>query len=113
MLALMQPELLRLRRLVIANAERFPAVGRGWFSDGFERVPETLSVAFRRYAAKGRLRMDAPLMAANHFVGLVLWIPLNRAMLSGNCDSDPAELARYAQAAVDAFLRGYGTEATR
>lgn len=111
--ALMQPELLRLRRLVIANAERFPEVGQNWFSDGFERVLETLAVAFRRYAAKGRLRMDDPLMAANHFAGLVLWIPLNRAMFSGNCDSDPAELACYAQAAVDAFLRGYGTEATR
>jgi TetR/AcrR family transcriptional repressor of mexJK operon len=111
--ALMQPDLLRLRRLVIANAERFPEVGQGWFSGGFERVLETLSAAFRRYAAKGRLRIDDPLMAANHFAGLLLWIPLNRAMFSGKCDSDPAELVRYAQAGVDAFLRGYGTETVR
>ncbi|RXT57267.1 TetR family transcriptional regulator [Bosea sp. Tri-44] len=111
--ALMQPDLLRLRRLVIANAERFPEVGQGWFSRGFGRVLQTLSGAFQRYAANGRLRMDDPLLAADHFAGLVLWIPLNRAMFSGNCDSDPAELARYAEAAVDAFLRGYGTEAAR
>ncbi|MFC5418626.1 TetR/AcrR family transcriptional regulator [Bosea eneae] len=110
---LMQPDLLRLRRLVIANAERFPEVGQGWFSGGFERVLETLSAAFQRYAAKGRLRIDDPLMAANHFAGLLLWIPLNRAMFSGKCDSDPAELVRYAQAGVDAFLRGYGTETVR
>jgi len=108
--ALMQPDLLRLRRLVIANAERFPEVGQGWFSDGFERVLGTLAVALQRYAAKGRLRIDDPLLAANHFAGLLLWIPLNRAMFSGSCDSDPAELAGYAQAGVDAFLRGYGTE---
>ena len=111
--ALMQPELLRLRRLVIANAERFPKIGQGWFSDGFERVLETLSASFQRYAANGRLRLDDPLMAANHFAGLLLWIPLNRAMFSGNCESDPAELTRYAEAAVDAFLRGYGTEAAK
>lgn len=111
--ALMQPDLLRLRRLVIANAERFPEVGQGWFSGGFERVLETLSAAFQRYAVKGRLRIDDPLMAANHFAGLLLWIPLNRAMFSGKCDSDPAELVRYAQAGVDAFLRGYGTETVR
>lgn len=111
--ALMQPDLLRLRRLVIANAERFPEVGQGWFSDGFERVLETLSAAFQRYAEKGRLRIDDPLTAANHFAGLLLWIPLNRAMFSGACDSDPAELARYALAAVDAFLRGYGAETSR
>ncbi|MGE7473590.1 TetR/AcrR family transcriptional regulator C-terminal domain-containing protein [Bosea sp. NPDC003192] len=53
------------------------------------------------------------MLAANHFAGLVLWIPLNRAMFSGNCDSDPAELAGYGQAAVDAFLRGYGTEGAK
>lgn len=111
--ALMQPDLLRLRRLVIANAERFPAVGQDWFSRGFERVLETLSIAFQRYAANGRLRFDDPLLAANHFAGLLLWIPLNRAMFSGSCESDPAELARYADAAVDAFLRGYGTETSR
>lgn len=111
--ALMQPDLLRLRRLVIANAERFPEVGQGWFTSGFGRVLQTLSGAFQRYVANGRLRMDDPLLAADHFAGLVLWIPVNRAMFSGNCDSDPAELARYATAAVDAFLRGYGTETAK
>jgi len=111
--ALMQPDLLRLRRLVIANAERFPEVGQGWFTSGFGRVLQTLSSAFQRYVANGRLRMDDPLLAADHFAGLVLWIPVNRAMFSGNCDSDPAELARYATAAVDAFLRGYGTETAK
>lgn len=111
--ALTQPDLLRLRRLVIANAERFPEVGRDWFARGFGRVLQTLAGAFQRYVANGRLRMDDPLLAADHFAGLVLWIPLNRAMFSGNCETDPAELARYAEAAVDAFLRGYGTEAAR
>lgn len=111
--ALTQPDLLRLRRLVIANAERFPEVGRDWFSRGFGRVLQTLAGAFQRYVANGRLRMDDPLLAADHFAGLVLWIPLNRAMFSGSCETDPAELVRYADAAVDAFLRGYGTEAAQ
>lgn len=106
--ALMQPDLLRLRRLVIANAERFPDVGRDWFSQGFERVLATLAAALHHYAAAGRLRVTDPLLAANHFAGLLLWIPLNRAMFSGSSDSDPAELERYASAAVDAFLSGYG-----
>src|SRR5882724_10711396 len=38
MASLMQPQVLRLRRLVIANADRFPDVGRIWYEQGFERV---------------------------------------------------------------------------
>ncbi|MES2246756.1 MAG: TetR/AcrR family transcriptional regulator [Pseudomonadota bacterium] len=107
--ALMQPELLRLRRLVIANAERFPEVARAWFAQGFERVLATLAASFERYAQRGLLKVDDPLLAANHFTGLLLWIPLNRAMFTGDHASDPAELERYANAAVDAFLSGYAS----
>lgn len=106
--ALMQPELLRLRRLVIANAERFPEVGRAWFAQGFERVLKTLAACFERYAQRGVLKLTDPLLAANHFTGLLLWIPLNRAMFSGDHGSSPADLERHAEAAVQAFLSGYG-----
>ena len=107
--ALMQPELLRLRRLVIANAERFPDVGRAWFAQGFERVLKTLAACFERYAERGVLKLTDPLLAANHFTGLLLWIPVNRAMFRGDHGSSPADLERHAEAAVEAFLSGYGT----
>jgi AcrR family transcriptional regulator len=42
-LALMQPQVLRLRRLVIANAGRLPALGRSWYEEGFERVLATFT----------------------------------------------------------------------
>lgn len=108
LVALMQPDLLRLRRLVIANADRFPDVGRDWFAQGFGRVLATLAAALRRYADDGRLRLADPAVAADHFSGLLLWIPLNRVMFSGETDCDPAALQGYADAAVDAFLGGYG-----
>jgi hypothetical protein len=41
--ALMQPRILRLRRLVMANADRFPDVGRSWYEQGFERALATLA----------------------------------------------------------------------
>jgi hypothetical protein len=33
-----------------------------------------------------------PLPAANHFVGLLLWIPINKAMFTGDHRSSPDEL---------------------
>ena len=108
MSALMQPRILRLRRLVMANAERFPDVGRSWYEQGFERVLATLGTSFQSLADRKLLHVKDPLLAANHFVGMVLWIPINKAMFTGDYRSSPGELEGFAVAAVRAFLRGYG-----
>src|SRR5262249_5493278 len=55
---LMQPDVLRLRRLVISCADRFPEVGRGWYEQGFERVLKHLSNAFRELDNTGLLRVE-------------------------------------------------------
>jgi TetR/AcrR family transcriptional repressor of mexJK operon len=107
--ALMQPQVLRLRRLVIANADRFPDVGRSWYEQGFERVLATLAISFQGLADLKRLRVDDPLLAANHFVGLLLWVPVNKAMFTGDHHVSSDELESYAKAAVRAFLAGYGS----
>jgi TetR/AcrR family transcriptional regulator, mexJK operon transcriptional repressor len=106
--ALMQPQVLRLRRLVMANAERFPDVGRSWYEQGFERALATLASTFQGFEERRLLRVDDPLLAANHFVGLLLWIPINKAMYTGDYRSSPDELERLAAGAVRAFLSGYG-----
>ncbi|MGW0802328.1 TetR/AcrR family transcriptional regulator [Nonomuraea sp. NPDC002799] len=107
--ALMRPDTLRLRRLVIAEADRFPELGRTWYQQGFERSLHTLATAFERLAERGLLRPDDPQLTAQHFVGLLLWIPLNKVMFSGGGDHyTEADLERLSQAAVAAFLRAYG-----
>jgi TetR/AcrR family transcriptional repressor of mexJK operon len=112
--ALMQPELLRLRRLVIASADRFPEVSRTWYERGFERVLATLATSFQRLADQQLLHLDDPLLAANHFVGLLLWIPVNKAMFSGHTQvTIQADLERYAAAAVRVFLAAYGQPTSR
>jgi AefR-like transcriptional repressor, C-terminal domain len=79
-----------------------------WYELGFERVLATLASCFQRLAQHQLLRLDDPLLAANHFVGLLLWIPLNQAMFSGEHHASKADLERYARAAAHAFLGGYG-----
>ncbi|MFE1442231.1 TetR/AcrR family transcriptional regulator C-terminal domain-containing protein [Streptomyces sp. NPDC058739] len=105
--ALTRPEVLRLRRLVIANADVLPELGASWYAQGFERVLATLAATFRRLADEGLLRIDDPLQAAHHLSGLLLWIPVNKAMFHGSPQYGPEELDRYATAGVRAFLGAY------
>lgn len=108
LVTLMQPEMLRLRRLVIAKADEFPDIGTAWYEQGFGRVLSALGSRFAELTGCGLLRADDQLLAANHFVGLLLWIPVNRAMFTGDHTSSKAELESYADAAAKTFLRAYG-----
>lgn len=106
----MQPTNLRLRRLVIGEASRFPDLGRTYEQQGPERALAAWTTAFKRLADEGRLQLQDPALAAAHFQSLVLTTPLNHAMLSGD-DRPPkaAQRKRYADSAVDVFLAAYGT----
>jgi TetR/AcrR family transcriptional regulator, mexJK operon transcriptional repressor len=104
----MQPRILQLRRLVIGEAGRFPELGRTFYEQGPGRTIAALATVFERLADRGALQPGDPLLAAAHFNWLVMSMPLNRAMLLG--DEEPpaaAELNRYADAGVRAFLAAY------
>jgi AcrR family transcriptional regulator len=104
----MQPRLLELRRLVIAEASRFPELGRAFYERGPGRTISALASVFEQLAARGALRLDDPGLAAAHFNWLIMSAPVNQAMLLGS-DSIPKrrELNRYADAGVRAFLAAY------
>ena len=104
-----RPEVLRLRRLVIAEAGRFPELARTYFDRVPARVYEALESLLVRLGSQGKLQVSDPRAAAHHFVWLLLGEPLDRAMFYGP-DETPsaADLERMADAAVDVFLAAYG-----
>jgi TetR/AcrR family transcriptional repressor of mexJK operon len=104
----MQPRILQLRRLVIGEAGRFPELGRTFYEQGPGRTIAALATVFERLAARGALKLEDPQLAAAHFNWLVMSIPLNQAMFLGEDESRAsAELNRYADAGVRAFLAAY------
>ena len=107
---LLDSDVLRLRRLVIAEADRFPDVGRAWFDRGFDRSLVVLGESLQRLADRGLLhRLDDPTLAAYQFAGLVMYQPMNQAMFAGTgALPSPDSLDRIADTAVEAFLRAYG-----
>ena len=102
------PRLLQLRRLVIGEAGRFPELGRTYYERGPGRSTETLATRLQHLGERGLLRLDDAELAAQQFNWLVLSIPLNRAMFSGEVDLSAAELEHLADEAVRVFLAAYG-----
>jgi len=106
--AITAPELLGLRRLIIGEAGRFPALGQAFYEQGPARTIRNLAGLLTRLAGEGLLKIDHPLAAAEQLNWLIAAEPLNRAMLLGdNQPFTPAELTAHADAAVTTFLAAY------
>lgn len=104
-----RPQVLSLRRLVIAEAARFPDLARTYFERVPQRMVGALAEGLRGLAGRGLLHVDDPQLAAQHFVALVLWIPLDRALFVPDAEALPeAELEHLAAAGVRVFLAAYG-----
>jgi TetR/AcrR family transcriptional repressor of mexJK operon len=107
--ALMEPRVLRLRRLVISSADRFPEIAGAWYEKGFERALGALSRSFRALADRQLFAVDDPERAAEHFVGMLFWIPVNKAMFTGDDDyAATHDLVPVARSAARAFMNAYG-----
>jgi len=106
----MAPSRLRLRRMLIGEAERFPELARAWYASGPEQSAKEFARWFVAWDRRGLLRVPDPELAAQQFNWLVLSIPLNKAMAYA-VDAPlftEAELNHYADEAVRVFLAAYG-----
>jgi TetR/AcrR family transcriptional repressor of mexJK operon len=102
-----RPEVLRLRRLVLGEAGRFPELARRYYGAVPERTYVALAALIGGLAKQGFLNVDDPQLAAHHFAWLALGQSLDQAMFDPERLTPPARLDRLAAAAVDVFLAAY------
>lgn len=106
----MTPPLMQLRRLVIAEAERFPELGKALQRNGPGRSIGRLAAAFGRYRESGEVAMTDVAAAASFFNWLVMGEPVNTVMLLGEGAIPPPDaLGRHVEESVRIFLAAYGT----
>jgi hypothetical protein len=104
----MRPEMMRLRRMVIGEGERFPELARLFHQRGPGRTQDLLSVLFGELMTMGVLTIDDPVKAARRFNWLVMAEPVNRAMLLGLAEPPSiAQIEQWAADGVEAFLAIY------
>ena len=105
----MTPRLLRLRRLVIGEVERFPDLARALYENGPARAIRSLAVTITALAERGLLSVDDAVEAATTFNWLVMGAPMNEAMLLGDdAIPDADALRRHAAHAARVFVATYG-----
>ncbi len=102
------PRLMQLRRMVIGEVERFPALGRSLYVNGPIRSINRLTRAFEHYTRIGQLETPDPVVAATQFNWIVMGAPTNAAMFLGD-EGIPGEYALRAHAgeSVRIFLCAY------
>jgi TetR/AcrR family transcriptional repressor of mexJK operon len=104
-----QPHLIQMRRMIIAEAHRFPGLAKAWHRIGPERAHATLASQIDRLVERGLLDAPDPLLAAQLLNYLILSVPLNDAMFTGRDKPYTRRyLNRYADEAVRVFLAAYG-----
>jgi TetR/AcrR family transcriptional regulator, mexJK operon transcriptional repressor len=105
-----QPHLVQMRRMIIAEANRFPDLARAWHRIGPERGHAILASQIDKLVARGQLQVADSLLAAQLLNYLILSVPLNEAMFtSRDKPYSRRYLNRYADEAVRVFLAAYGT----
>jgi TetR/AcrR family transcriptional repressor of mexJK operon len=106
-LAVVRPEVIALRRLLISEARVLPSLAREYFDRVPGQVIDALASGFEQLGHAG-LRVPDGRRAAAQFAYLVVGEPLDRAMLVGTAPPREQVIA-YARDGVETFLARYGT----
>jgi TetR/AcrR family transcriptional repressor of mexJK operon len=111
-LAIMRPDVVALRRLLIGEAREFPAFGAEYFDRAPGQVLEALASGCDQLARVGLLRVTDARLAAAQFAYLVVGEPLDRAMLVGTIPPREHVIA-CASEGVRTFLARYRGKGVR
>jgi TetR/AcrR family transcriptional repressor of mexJK operon len=102
------PRVVRLRRLLIGEAHRFPDLAADYYRLAPGKVIATLAAAFESLARRDRLVVTDPHRSAEQFAFLVLGAALDRAMFDGRQTAPESDcLMRAADDGVRTFLAAH------
>lgn len=106
------PDVTALERLVIAEALRFPELGRIFRSVAVVSSLEVLKPRLERAMAEGELRRADPMVALQHFMQLCVGSFRQQRLLNEGEPPGEAEVQRHVADVVGVFLHGYAGRET-
>ena len=108
---LMSDKVVAIHRLVIAEAERFPELGRTLYQVGPKQRVANLALYFETAMAEGRLkRREGSQHAAEQFLALCRAGVRDRRLWNLAADPTPEEIRENVESAVGVFMAAYGPD---
>ncbi|MGO4445442.1 TetR/AcrR family transcriptional regulator [Mycobacterium sp. 2YAF39] len=106
--AVLAEPVVQLRRLVVGEANRVPALATLYYEQAPARTLSAFADCMSRLHAKGLLTVPEPSIAAEHFAFLLVGRCIDEALFRGGPQVLAAmDVHRHVRAAVDLFLAGY------
>jgi TetR/AcrR family transcriptional regulator, mexJK operon transcriptional repressor len=103
---LLSPSTLAIYRVVIAEAPRFPELGRIFYESGPNAALTRLANYLQGATERGLIAVPEPRLAAEQLVGMIRGASHLRQLLNVRSKADP-DPTRLVEGAVDVFLRAY------
>ncbi|WP_225801054.1 TetR/AcrR family transcriptional regulator [Streptomyces sp. NK15101] len=104
---LLRPDIMKLRRLVIGEIDRFPQLGQLWYRVTYDMNNGPLIEAVTELDARGTLDVPDPALAVQQLVAATVGVPQLVRTFSPDAELDDAELTRMIASGVDLFLARY------
>ncbi|THD81106.1 MAG: TetR/AcrR family transcriptional regulator [Phenylobacterium sp.] len=101
-------ENLRHFRLIIAEAERSPEIGRAFYEAGPLKGAGRLARHISEWAAAGKLQVDDPMRAAHQFLALCQNRYFKERLTNYAPELTPEQIETEVTGAVETFLRAFG-----
>ena len=99
--AVLDPDVVMMRRLVAAESDRFTDAAAGYLADSWNSNINALADTLGVLAARGDLEIADPWLAAHQFTWTAVGAPLNAHTIGGSSmRTQPSELRRFAIAAA-------------
>ncbi|HEX8668613.1 MAG TPA: TetR/AcrR family transcriptional regulator [Allosphingosinicella sp.] len=108
---MLDPDTIRLHRIIAAEAERFPEVGRIFYERAPRQTQERLAAYLSEAMGRGELRQADPLIAAQQLVVLLQAQHYLKRVWNVVPAVEPDEIRADVETAIDTFLRAYGAPA--
>ncbi len=108
LVVLTDPERVRMFRMMVAEVDRFPELGRVFYRAGPEVMQDCLASYLEAEARHERLEIADYGLAARQFLSLIKADLHLRCLFEVDPAPSPAECRRMVEAAVELFLKAYG-----
>lgn len=100
--AVLDPDVIRMRRLVAAESDRFPETAATYLADGWTSNINALAGTITELAARRNLHVADPWLAAHQFTWTAVGAALNAHTIGGSsATTPPSDLSKFAAAAAN------------